>query len=373
MSRSLSWAAALVGLAFAAPVRALATPRIAIFPLDIRYADGKLSPNAEVSLEEMLRDTAVTGLASDGWSVLSGDATAQGIKDAGQDAAHCGDEQCHLTVAHALNATLFVSGSVQFVDGDLTASIRVYDVNAGRILTTERVSGVNVAALRNKFEGKAPDFFGRIRFYMGSGKTPAAGDTTQADKSVPSHTEKATPVTAMAPAPEPVREKPAPAASDVASDSIASAPSPADDSRGDEQVPPVATPAAPVTRTAPASSDLDLHVSADSISTLSVVGTPEGAHVTVTDAEGSVREGVLPWRQPGLSSERYRVEVSQKGFMPADVMVDLKPGKKTKVTVNLKKAAVVAPRPATHSCMSDIDCPGDDVCQGEVCVGARAR
>jgi hypothetical protein len=344
----MKWGAVLTGLAIALPVSALATPRIAVFPLDVRYADGRLSPNAEVSLEEMLRDTAVTGLASDGWSVLSGDATAQAMKAAGQDAAHCSDEMCHLTVARSVDASLFLTGSVQFVDGDLTASIRAFDVTGGRILTTERVSGVNVAALRSKFEGKAPDFFARIRFYTSSAKPGGQSEVPRADKSAPS---PAPTVVAASAAPP---EKPTPV----------DAPSAADDARGDDQAPPAASgPAAP----APAATGLDLHLSPESISTLTVVGAPEGAHVTVTDAEGSVREGVLPWRTPGLPSERYRIEVAQHGYTPADVTVDLKPGKKTKVTVNLKKAPAVGRLPA-RSCMSDIDCPGDDVCQGDHCV-----
>ncbi len=150
---------------------------IAVLPLDVKMTKGKMDDASQASLEEMLRDVAVDALSSDGWTVLTGETTLQILQDNGVDVAHCGDQSCHLSMAREIKAEKFMSGAVQYADGEFTASIRLIDTATGRILASERLEGKNVKALRTEFEGKAATFFTR------GGLTGMTGTATAADVS----------------------------------------------------------------------------------------------------------------------------------------------------------------------------------------------
>jgi hypothetical protein len=312
------------------PLTGAAVRRLGVFPFDVSHTEGRLTGNAGISLEEMLRDTAVVALANDGWTVLSSDATAMALKKDGLDGSRCTDEACHMTLARTLHADYFLTGTAQFVDNDLVCSIRLYDVAADRILTSERVTGTTAKELRQVFEARAPEFFRRVRLVTSGEEEGVAA--------------------AKDPTPAP------------------SAP---------EQTPPQA----PVVDDAP---QMDLHFSAESVSTLKIVGSPEGASVAITDAEGVERDGVIPWQAKNLPSERYKIRITQPGFTEARATVDLEPGKKTQVTVNLRKIVTPAPEPivslpaplasgSTGACVNDIDCPGENVCESKLCVAPTLK
>jgi hypothetical protein len=134
---------------------------IAVLPLDVTNTDGKMSKAAQASFEEMLRDVATDALASSGWTILSTQNQLQVLADNGVNAAHCGDESCHLAMAREIKADKFISGAVQFVEGQFTASVRLIDSTTGRIVVSQRVSAKSVTELRELFESKAPAFFSK--------------------------------------------------------------------------------------------------------------------------------------------------------------------------------------------------------------------
>jgi hypothetical protein len=138
-----------------------ATKLIAVLPLDARMAQGWLSEAGRSSIEEMVRDDAANLLAPKGWTILTGDTMLQVLIDNGVDPAKCSDQTCHLTIAREINAEKFISGAVQFVDGEFTASIRLIDTQSARIVSTERLSGRSARELRDAFEPKAEGFFKR--------------------------------------------------------------------------------------------------------------------------------------------------------------------------------------------------------------------
>jgi hypothetical protein len=132
---------------------------IAVLPLDVSHARKKLDADAQASLEEMLRDVATDALAPAGWTILTGETTLQVLKDNGVNAEACGNQECHLASARELKADKFISGAVQLVEGEFTASVRLIDTASGRILASERVRGKTVKELTTAFEGKAKEFF----------------------------------------------------------------------------------------------------------------------------------------------------------------------------------------------------------------------
>jgi hypothetical protein len=174
-------------LGTAASLRAGATTRrLAVLPLESSHAEGHLNPNAEVSLEEMLRDTAVNALSSNGWTIVTSDATAQAIRKSGSEGGRCTDDRCRASVAKVLDAGYFLTGTVQFADGELVCSIRLHESASNRILTSERVTGATGKAIREALEAKAADFFRHVRL-SSSGEVsgvvanpPSAGETLTA-------------------------------------------------------------------------------------------------------------------------------------------------------------------------------------------------
>jgi formylglycine-generating enzyme required for sulfatase activity len=134
---------------------------LAVLPLDTRMTQGEMTDGARASLEEMIRDSAINLLAASGWTVLTGETTLQILLDNGIDPAKCADQSCHLSIAREINAQKFVSGVVQFAEGEFTASVRLIDTKTGRIVSTERLNGRTVKAMREDFAPRAQSFFAR--------------------------------------------------------------------------------------------------------------------------------------------------------------------------------------------------------------------
>jgi len=78
---------ALTLAVFATRETAAANRLLAILPLEVSQTAGKLSKEAESSLEEMLRDIAANLLTPQGWTVLTGETTLQVLLDNGVDPA----------------------------------------------------------------------------------------------------------------------------------------------------------------------------------------------------------------------------------------------------------------------------------------------
>lgn len=166
---------------------ALAAPKLmAVLPLDVRDTGRKMTRAAEHSLEEMLRDAATDALATNGWTVLTGETTLQVLEDNGVDAEKCGDEQCHLSMAREIKATDFLSGAVQRVEGRFVASFRLVETATGRVLVSERVSGKNITELRTAFEAKAGAFFAKAQLVKSDVvSTNATPETARPESHVP--------------------------------------------------------------------------------------------------------------------------------------------------------------------------------------------
>ena len=70
---------------------------------------------------------------------------------------------------------------------------------------------------------------------------------------------------------------------------------------------------------------------------LEVSGTPKGATVKVTGPGRFSHTGALTWKASGLKSGTYRVKVSRKGYQDQEKTVQVKPGRKTRLPVELQK------------------------------------
>ena len=132
---------------------------IVVLPIDIARAGGKMSVDARISVEEMIRDEAVDALAGTGWTVLSGETTLKKLKDNGIDPTQCDDQGCHLETAQNMTVPMFISGSVQYVEGTFTASIRLIESATGKQLAATHFESTRVLGLRAEFSKAAPEFF----------------------------------------------------------------------------------------------------------------------------------------------------------------------------------------------------------------------
>jgi putative endopeptidase len=170
----LKWAFATVLALTLLSAEAHAEKLIAVLPLDTRMTKGKMDAAAQSSLEEMLRDVATNLLSPGGWTVLTGENTLQVLVDNGVDPTKCGDQNCHLSMAREIKAERFLSGTIQYVDGEFTASIRLIDTRTGRILASERLTGKTTKVLRETFEPRAEQFFFRAGLFESSLHGPTA-------------------------------------------------------------------------------------------------------------------------------------------------------------------------------------------------------
>lgn len=213
---------------------------IAVLPLDVRHAKGKLDADAQAVIEEMLRDVSVEQIGPLGWTVLTGETTLSVIRDNGIDPAHCGEGDCALAGARELKVDLFISGTVQYDEGEFTASIRLIDTKTGRIAATERLEGSSPRELRKEFESKVVDFF--TRGGLLGAQTAAYAPPP---KAVPAPPPRAAPV---APPPKAVAVAPPPRVAAALPPPVAAAPlklAPTPAQPVHEALPPVATAAAP--------------------------------------------------------------------------------------------------------------------------------
>lgn len=162
----------VIAVLFASP--ASASPKlVAVLPLDTRATGDKLTSAAQLSLEEMLRDSAMSVLAPTGWTVLTGETTLQVLTDNGIRPEDCAEQTCHLSVAREIKASIFLSGSVQQVEGQYTASIRVFDTRTGRALAVASLMGKSVLELRKDFASRVEQMFKQagILTSVGDGST----------------------------------------------------------------------------------------------------------------------------------------------------------------------------------------------------------
>lgn len=167
---------------------------IAVLPLDVTHTKGKLDADARASIEEMLRDVAVEALGRDGWTVLTGENMLQVLQDNGVDSAKCGDQSCHLSMAREIKAEKFLSGAIQWSEGEYTASVRLIDTASGRIVSSVRLEGETAKSLRKAFEAKSDSFFKQ-------GGLIAAPTPAPAPAAAPASTTVAAPVAAPPAAP----------------------------------------------------------------------------------------------------------------------------------------------------------------------------
>jgi C-terminal peptidase prc len=356
------WAAAFGLICALIAGEAQAAKLIAVLPLDVRNTEGKLSKAAQASLEEMLRDTATNALTSAGWTILTGETTIQVLRDNGVKPEECGNQGCHLEMAREIKAEKFLSGNVQYVEGQYIASIRLIDTQSGRILASERVSGKSVTVLREAFEAKADAFFVKGGMLSGGagasadrGVTPPSVDSNRPQVKKGTVTEAVGSLTVTAKPKDAVRlELVDPHGKQLTSgvpyENKAAAPgrwkviAKASGYEDDEQT--VEVPADDVTL---------VKIELKQLGGLTVAGEPAGAAVVVSGPGGFKDEGGLPWEATGLRSGTYQVRVSRGGYAEQSERVEVAPGKTATLKVSLKKSvarteqAVPAapPRPKT--------------------------
>jgi formylglycine-generating enzyme required for sulfatase activity len=175
MSRTVH-AAVLCGVLFAFGDRnaAAADRLLAVLPLDVTNAEGKITRAGQASMEEVLRDVAANALSAAGWTVMTGETTLQVLHDNGIDPAKCGEAECHLTFAREISVDKFISGAIHWADDELVASIRLVDTRTGRILSAELLEGASARDLRRAFESKATSFFTRGGLLQASSPPPVS-------------------------------------------------------------------------------------------------------------------------------------------------------------------------------------------------------
>jgi formylglycine-generating enzyme required for sulfatase activity len=311
---------------------------LAVLPLDVTHTSGKLSADGQASLEDMVRDVAANELTPSGWTILTGETMLQVLVDSGVDPTKCGDESCHLGSARKLNVEKFISGAVQFVDGQFTASIRLIDTKSGRILASMIVEGKTVTELRKTFAANANAFFAQGGMNSGPVATPpptVTADGTQVSTGAVTEAVGKLLVTAKPKGLvrlELVDPNGKQATSGTPYENAAAEP-------GRWKVTARATGYEEVVQ--------DIEVEADAakavnlelklLGGLSVTGEPVGAAVRVTGPGGFAREGGLPWTATGLKNGAYQVKVTRKSYADADETIEVVPGQTAALKVTLRK------------------------------------
>jgi hypothetical protein len=342
---------------FAVVVCLLASPEaraarlIAVLPLDVTNARGKLDGPAQAAIEEMLRDVATDALSVDGWTVLSPQNQLQLLRDNGVDPTKCGEQNCQLATAREIKADEFLSGAVQYSDGEFTASIRLIDTASGRILATQRLKGKAAKDLREEFESKARDFF------VKAGVGQKARETI-----VPPPAPRPAPVPVIAAPTEPPRVTKSPVRALVGTIRINARPrstvvvdlvdpdgkkwtSAQGDFESKEARPGVwrLVAHAPGFESESRSveiqpdDDIQLRIDLKPLGALTVKGSPLGAAAVVTGPGGFRDEGGIPWAAASLTAGNYHVKVVREGYDSREFSVDVNPGAAAQVEVNLKK------------------------------------
>jgi formylglycine-generating enzyme required for sulfatase activity/TolB-like protein len=340
-------AAAAGAICALAAGEAQAAKLIAVLPLDTRMTKGKLDDAAQASLEEMLRDTATNELTSYGWTVLTGETTIQVLRDNGVNPEQCGNQSCHLEMAREIKAEKFLSGNVQFVEGEFIASVRLIDTQSGRILTSERVEGQTTKQLRKEFEARASGFFRRGGLLS---DVPPPGDTARTAPVVDGNrpqvkkskvTEAVGSLTVTARPKDAVRlELVDPGGKQETSgapyENKAAAPGRwriiAKASGYEEQEQSVEVPPDDVTL---------VKFELKALGGLTVSGEPLGSAVEVSGPGGFRDDGGLPWEATGLRSGSYEVKVSRNGYAAVTRLVQVTPGHTATVNVVLQKGSIL--------------------------------
>ena len=63
--------------------------KLVVLPLDITKTDGKMTPSARASVEEMVRDAAINALSERGWTVLDANNTLELLRANNIDSSQC--------------------------------------------------------------------------------------------------------------------------------------------------------------------------------------------------------------------------------------------------------------------------------------------
>jgi formylglycine-generating enzyme required for sulfatase activity len=323
---------------------AVAAKLIAVLPLDTRDTDGKMSKAAQHSLEEMLRDVATDALTASGWTILTGETTLQVLQDNGVDAEKCGDQKCLLSWAKEIKAEKFLSGSVQWVEGSYTASVRLIDTASGRILASERVEGQTVKGLRKEFEGKASEFFSKGGMLAGQSLPPPvdAPVPVVAPQVQPAggHVQNIAAVGTLTVTAKPKDRVRLDLTDPAGNKSASGVPY---ENKGAK----AGTWKVVASATGYATEQQEVEVPADDLAVvkielkqlgaLKVTGSPAGADVEMSGPDGWHDQGELPCEVPGLKSGLYRVTVAKSGYDAAEQTVEVAPGETATLRVKLEK------------------------------------
>jgi hypothetical protein len=349
-------AACLVGaIAFATAVHASAATvgkkLVAVLPLDTVHTKGHVDADAQASLEEMLRDVATNELEPSGWTVLTGETMLQVLTDNGVDPAKCGEESCFLGTAREIDAGVFISGSLQFVDNTLTASIRLIETAKGKILSSVSLEGKSVTTLRDAFLAQAPAFFAR------SGLTAPAPPPAAPGQAATAHAQLLVHVT---PADLGHLALHDPDGADVATASLY---------QNDAAKPGHWKVTAGAHGFARETQDIDLlpgvpqkiEIVLKPLGGLTVAGSPHGARVDVAGPRDFHSGGPLPWTGLHLHSGPYHVSVANQGFETSQQDITVAPATQARLEVNLQR---LPPSPAAEQGVpstSDAAPPSSDV------------
>jgi iron(II)-dependent oxidoreductase len=326
---------------------------MAVLPLDVSHTAGKLSPEAQAAIEEMLRDVASDALTAGGWTVLSTQNQLQLLTDNGVDATKCGEENCLLATAREIKSEKFISGAVQYSDGEFTASIRLIDTATGRIVSTVRVEGKTARDLRRSFESRSNAFFSKAGLVEREDTPPENPSGTS---------NLVEPVAPVTPTTGPKVKKGKVTAS-TAQLTVSSKPkdgvrleltSP-DGKRFMSSAPYRNSDATPgtwqvVARLAdyddlrqtfevPADDETLIKLDLKRLGGLKITGTPSGSAVRVTGPGNFQDDGGLPWEAAGLKSGPYQIKVTRKGYAPVEQTAEVAPGETAEVSIALQKSA----------------------------------
>ena len=99
---------------------------------------------------------------------MTGETTQQILASLKVDPAKCASTSCQMETAQNLTAEKFVSGTVQYTDGEFVASIRATNTEDGRVLAAETLTGKTMKALRQHVDKVGKDFFQRSGMCGGS-------------------------------------------------------------------------------------------------------------------------------------------------------------------------------------------------------------
>ena len=119
--------------------------------LEFRNPDAVVSESEARQITDMVRIAASVLLPPDSYYLMT-EENIEEMLPAGTSLADCSDASCEVAIGRKLNADFLLTGEIASFGGELRVSIKLYDLQTGRLILGKRPGGKNVLDLERPIE-----------------------------------------------------------------------------------------------------------------------------------------------------------------------------------------------------------------------------